>query len=401
MIVVFVHGWGVRTPDYGALPSRLQESLGAATLDIWLSDYISYSDSVTMADLAIAFERARVANFPNARFVAITHSTGGPVLRTWLDTFYRDRDCPLTHLIMLAPANFGSALAQLGKSRLARMKLWFENVEPGEKILDWLELGSPQAWDLNVRWTETNWAERGIRTCVLTGDSIDRKLYDHLNSYTGERGSDGVVRIAAANLNYRILRLRQSAAGNLETITNMGVEPNYFTLIPGASHSGKRLGIMTSAGTAAAVTRFLNEPNLTQSEADIQPKSARSMLIFRVVEANGQPVPDFDLLLTAGPTYSPDHLPRGFFIDRQRNQRAPNMLTYFLDHAAMSRATHWGFRLEPRPSSGPVHFAPAEFRGNLAAVQKLLRPHQTLMVELELTRRIEDRVFRVNQRPVQ
>ena len=48
----------------------------------------------------------------------------------------------MSHLIMLAPANYGSALAQLGKQRLSRIKSWFEGVEPGQGVLDWLELGS-------------------------------------------------------------------------------------------------------------------------------------------------------------------------------------------------------------------------------------------------------------------
>jgi len=35
----------------------------------------------------------------------------------------------------------------------------------------------------------------------LIGQSIDRHFYDQLNPYTGEMGSDGVVRTAGANLN--------------------------------------------------------------------------------------------------------------------------------------------------------------------------------------------------------
>lgn len=31
---------------------------------------------------------------------------------------------------------------------------------------------------------------------MLIGDRPDRSLYDHLNSYTGEDGFDGVVRLA-------------------------------------------------------------------------------------------------------------------------------------------------------------------------------------------------------------
>lgn len=399
MTLIFVHGWGVRKPDYGLLPPRLRQLVsGAVTIDVWLSDYISYSDSVTMADLAVAFERARRANFPAAKFACITHSTGGPVLRTWLDTYFRDGECPLTHLVMLAPPNHGSALAQLGKSRLARMKLWFQGVEPGEQILDWLELGSPQAWDLNVRWAQTNWPERGVSILVLTGAAIDHKLYDHLNSYTGERGSDGVVRTAAANLNYSVLRLRQSESGVLEKIEIRQIEPNFFGVLSGASHSGNRLGIMASEETAVRVAAFLTEPiqtHLKPNQTQSKPNPACCMLIFRVIDSAGQPIPDYDLLLTSGPRYSPDHLPRGFFIDRQRNHRAPNMLTYYLDHAVMSRTRELGFRLEPRPSSGPVHFAPAEFRGDLATVEKLLRPHQTLLVEIECARLIDNRVFQV------
>jgi pimeloyl-ACP methyl ester carboxylesterase len=394
MTVVFVHGWGVRTPDYGPLPQRLRELAGAATLDVWLSDYISYSDSVTMTDLALAFERARQAAFPVTPFACVTHSTGGPVLRTWLDLLYRDRDYPLTHLIMLAPPNHGSALAQLGKSRIARMALWFGGREPGERILDWLELGSPEAWDLNLRWARSNWAARGVRCFVLTGTHVDRKLYDHLNSYTGERGSDGVVRAASANLNYSVLRLRQ-AAGGFETVEKLETEPNFFALLPDASHTGIRSGIMRSANAAARIASLLTEPIPAHSGPETaQNHSKCSILTLRVVDSAGAPVEDFDLLLTAGPHYSPDDLPRGFFIDRQRNSKARNMLTYYFDHAALSQARQLGFRVTARPSSGPVRFTSAEYRG-----ENIFRPHQTLMLEVSLSRRLEDRVFRVTATP--
>lgn len=384
MTVVFVHGWGVRTPDYGPLPQRLRELAGATTLDVWLSDYISYSDSVTMTDLALAFERARQAAFPVAPFACVTHSTGGPVLRTWLDLLYRDRDCPLTHLIMLAPPNHGSALAQLGKSRIARMALWFGGREPGERILDWLELGSPEAWDLNLRWARSHWAARGVLCFVLTGTHIDRKLYDHLNSYTGERGSDGVVRASAANLNYSVLRLRQTPAGGFETAEKLENEPTFFALLPEASHTGTRSGIMRSAEAAVRIARLLNEPTAAHSSpGSAQSGSICSSLTLRVTDSAGAPVEDFDLLLTAGPTYSPDDLPRGFFIDRQRNSKARNMLTYYFDHAALSQARQLGFRITARPSSGPVRYTPGEYRG-----QNIFRPHQTLMLELILHRQL-------------
>jgi hypothetical protein len=104
-------------------------------------------------------------------FACITHSTGGPVVRNWIDLYHRKdlRACPLSHLVMLAPANHGSALAQLGKGRLSRMKFFAGGVEPGERVLDWLELGSEESWELNERWLYYKCSENGLYPFVLTG----------------------------------------------------------------------------------------------------------------------------------------------------------------------------------------------------------------------------------------
>jgi len=96
MKVVFLHGWGVHTPDYGALPNwlkthGLKTQALAEPIEIWLSDYISYSDDVTVPDLALAFEAARQALFPHEKFSCVTHSTGGPLMLEWLDRFGREK----------------------------------------------------------------------------------------------------------------------------------------------------------------------------------------------------------------------------------------------------------------------------------------------------------------------
>jgi hypothetical protein len=97
--------------------------------------------------------------------------------------------CPMGHLVMLAPANHGSALAQLGKGRLSGMKSFIvDGVEPGTGVLDWLELGSSQSWHLNTEWLRYDCVTSGLYPFVLTGQSIDRSLYDNLNSYTARRG---------------------------------------------------------------------------------------------------------------------------------------------------------------------------------------------------------------------
>jgi len=155
MIVVFVHGWGVTdTESYGLLPEALAAQAGGYGLEIaiehiWLGRYINFHDEVSVADVARAFHRALHDQIPDgegiAAFSCITHSTGGPVVREWLQRFYgaeRLGQAPLRHLAMLAPANHGSALAALGKAKVGRLKAWFGGVEPGQRAMDWHCLGS-------------------------------------------------------------------------------------------------------------------------------------------------------------------------------------------------------------------------------------------------------------------
>lgn len=255
MIVIFVHGWSVtNTNTYGALPQWLESQSNDGVLDIqvgniYLGRYISFADTITIDDIARAFDQAvrdEIADQlrDGERFACITHSTGGPVVRKWMDLYFKSdlAKCPLSHLVMLAPSNHGSALAQLGKSRLSRIKSFFEGMEPGQHVLDWLELGSDMSWQLNESWLDYDCPANGIYPFVLTGQKIDRQLYDALNSYTGEAGSDGVVRVAAANMNYSLLKLHQAGTNgeNLVVSKMTRSKPMALGVLPECSHSGKK-----------------------------------------------------------------------------------------------------------------------------------------------------------------
>src|SRR5580765_7420232 len=153
--VVFVHGWSVQsTSTYGQLPERLvteakKRNWPLRVRHVLLAKYVSFSDEVTVDDIARGLDHALRTELAdllarNERFACITHSTGGPVVRHWwYQNYIRPSvsPCPVSHLVMLAPANFGSALAQLGKARVGRLKAWVDGVEPGTGVLDWLELG--------------------------------------------------------------------------------------------------------------------------------------------------------------------------------------------------------------------------------------------------------------------
>lgn len=406
LIIVFVHGWSVtNTNSYGGLPVRLQNEAKARGLNfetkhLFLSRYISFHDEVRLSDVSRAFRTAvedelRDLLDGGRRFVCITHSTGGPVIRDWWHRYYdgvqRSGVCPMSHLVMLAPANHGSALAQLGKGRISRLKSWFGGVEPGEGILDWLELGSGDAWDLNSRWIErggNSIAANGVLPFVLTGQSIDRKFYDHLNTYTGESGSDGVVRVASANLESRMILLeqqlpkrrsgatRQAAAPALNVTRVTAGAKSALRVVRGAAHSGKRKGIMRGVHVDAghnkggdlvdavleciAVKSRADYRKLAKKHSDDTDSVQRderleiedrlllrdahfihdrySMVTFRVSDDHDYPIRDFDLLLTGGKDSDPNKLPRGFFMDRQLNRVNRNTLTYYFNYDIMAGA---------------------------------------------------------------
>ena len=97
--LVFVHGWSVTNlSTYGQLPLRLKAEAARSGLDltvreIWLGQYVSFHDEVRLPDISRAFQAAvtkQLADLITAggRFICITHSTGGPVVRDWWQRYY-------------------------------------------------------------------------------------------------------------------------------------------------------------------------------------------------------------------------------------------------------------------------------------------------------------------------
>lgn len=452
MRIVFVHGWSVsNTNTYGGLPEALAKhapaSLAVEVQHLYLAKYVSFADEVSVEDIARGMQHAIEAEVrpklaAGERFACITHSTGGPVVRKWIDLVYRGTlsTCPMGHLVMLAPANHGSALAQLGKGRLSRMKsLIADGVEPGTGVLDWLELGSSQSWDLNAEWLGYDCVTSGLFPFVLTGQSIDRSLYDNLNSYTDEAGSDGVVRAAAANLNYGKIRMVQREDQLVLDDEHVSL-PTAFGVLPGLAHSGEKIGIMRSvkptgprthptlkwtlkclgvdsADSYAAVSAELATLTAETQEKERVEEVTRgflftrtfytdrySMLVLRLRDDRGNTLKDYDLLFTAGAKYDPNHLPAGFFVDRQRNSITPGTLTYYVNHDKLVPSDpkdpmkgKFGLKVVARPSEGFAYYTVAEYRGTFEELSGYLKPNQTLMIDIVLERHVTEGVFRLTQ----
>lgn len=456
--LVFIHGYSVTSFEtYGQLPLRLkkeatQRGLSLSVNDVFLTRYISFRDEIDLSDLARALEHAVATSLnPDQPYVFISHSTGGPLVRLWWKMFYQDldRNCPMTHFIMLAPANHGSALAQLGKSKLSRLKNFLEGIEPGQGVLNWLELGSAASIELNTSWIKTGKkyiSSAGVFPFVITGQSIDRKMYDHINSYTGETGSDGVIRAASANLNSSYIKLIQKGE-QLVLDETYNAAPSAFKIVNYKSHSGDKMGIMRSIGADTKhaeelvddifscmavsqkseydklVDRFHQQTRINQEKMRVETEEQVfgtkhyvhdicSQVIVIIKDDCGHPVNDFDLVFT-GENDEPDLLPEGFLKDRQVNTVNRNVLSFYFnfdrmygceavtlaDNTVVRKAqkglTRFGIKLLPRPNEGFVRYAPCAISGTIDLLKQVIQQNSTTIVEIVLSRLLSNQSLNI------
>jgi pimeloyl-ACP methyl ester carboxylesterase len=208
--VAIIHGWSDTSKSFLGLRDFLAAN-GYEARQVWLGDYISMEDDVRVEDAARRMHSVvqdligkGVLQVP---FDLIVHSTGGLVAREWIVSHYPDgQGCPVKRLVMLAPANFGSKLASLGKSMIGRVaKGWNNWFQTGTEMLRALELASPYQWQLARRdLLDADGAGTGpygagkVWPFVIVGS---RGYSGGMRQIVNENGSDGTVRVAAANLN--------------------------------------------------------------------------------------------------------------------------------------------------------------------------------------------------------
>src|SRR5437867_830997 len=87
--VIILHGWSDSSDSFRSLAGWLEQN-GFNVIDIYLGDYLSMNDEITLTDLGVAFERALAEkNIAQNRFSfdVIVHSTGGLVIREYLRQF--------------------------------------------------------------------------------------------------------------------------------------------------------------------------------------------------------------------------------------------------------------------------------------------------------------------------
>lgn len=197
--------------------------------DVYLLNYASMDDHTIFEDFADKLDEDYDKLFDGERIDIACHSTGALVVRLWLMLRYRrqrlagaPRRSPVEHLLMFAPANFGSDLAKMGQSFLGKFRSTFFNahvkegdfLESGKHVLQGLEPASPFQWDLSAQdlhgesYFDPALGEENV--CLPFVFAAGRG-YGGLQARVIEArrkpGTDGTVRICGTSLNTRKCRV--------------------------------------------------------------------------------------------------------------------------------------------------------------------------------------------------
>lgn len=343
--VLFLHGWSGDTTSYGKIPELLQNE-GYSVIELFLGQYTSGDDMLSIDDYSIAMEHA--VNDPKNNihkpFDIVIHSTGALIVRKWLSDYHKNATAsPVRNFIMAAPANNGSRLAGYGK------KLpW----DWGNKVLYALELGSAYTWNLNWDWMNNQLQNSipGIKLFHLQGlrNDIDfPKLIEKIDNFFHvdipgfeESGSDNTVRFCAANLNMKGIKLKVNEtiqAGAIKQINDIPV-----IVFPDKSHFGSKHGILASIENQndpvyQTIITILSGDNPVSSPNDSFPLF--SMLNIRVVDQLGNPVEDFITRFYFGKENETDQIQ---IVHRYENKETD---CFYLQFKNVSQITQFGFRI--------------------------------------------------------
>jgi hypothetical protein len=223
--LLILHGYSDGATSFTGLRDFFQAN-GYARDDVFLLNYASMDDQSQFSDFADKLDEDYEKLFAGERIDIACHSTGSLVVRLWLDLHYaRQRAAgrsrprsPAKHLLMFAPANFGSDLAEMGQSFLGKFRSTFFNsnrkpgdfLESGKFVLQGLEPASPFQWDLSSRdlhgdgfFNPDLGDDNVCYPIVLAAGKGYSGLQARIVRDRKKPGTDGTVRICGTSLNTR------------------------------------------------------------------------------------------------------------------------------------------------------------------------------------------------------
>ncbi len=266
--------------------------------NVYVLDYASMDDEATFKDFADKLDDDYNRIFSGERIDVACHSTGSLVVRSWLALRRETQkelnlplDCPVEHLLMFAPANFGSDLAKLGQSFLGKVRSTFFNsnrrpedfLESGKAVLQGLEPASPFQWDLSEYdlWQDNYFNPKSPSNLICypfifaAGNNYGGSFEARILKNRAKPGTDGTVRICGTSLNSR--KLMVSFEGGKPATrwypeTKFGAMP--FAVFDGFNHGSMidpdQKGYSEASGPGSLIAEALKVDNLQRYETMVR-----------------------------------------------------------------------------------------------------------------------------------
>jgi hypothetical protein len=224
--LLILHGYSDGATSFTGLRDFFLAN-GYARDDVFLLNYASMDDQSQFSDFADKLDEDYEKRFAGERIDVACHSTGSLVARLWLDLHYRRQRgagktkprSPVKRLLMFAPANFGSDLAEMGQSFLGKFRSTFFNsnrkpgdfLESGKFVLQGLEPASPFQWELSSRdlhgegFFNPQLGDQNVcYPFVFAAGKGYGGLQARIVKDRKKPGTDGTVRICGTSLNTRM-----------------------------------------------------------------------------------------------------------------------------------------------------------------------------------------------------
>ena len=243
--LLIVHGYSDGSTSFTGLADYFIKEKLFRKKDIYFVNYSSMDDEASFRDFADKLNDDYNRICPDFEPIdVVCHSTGALVTRSWLVMHFirnkkygMNRPCPVRHLLMFAPANFGSDLAAMGQSFLGKTRTTFFNkhshksdfMESGKAILQGLEPASPFQWELShydlhgkqgAYFNPSNNEEHRCYPFIFAAGYSYSGLQARLLKKRAKPGTDGTVRISGTSLNTRKCRFSFDGKTTIQWIEN-------------------------------------------------------------------------------------------------------------------------------------------------------------------------------------
>jgi hypothetical protein len=293
--MLIVHGYSDGSVSFTKLRDYFIDQRLYEKENVYVLDYASMDDEATFKDFADKLDDDYSRIFNGERIDVACHSTGALVVRSWLALRRETQrqlnlmlDCPVEHLLMFAPANFGSDLAKLGQSFLGKVRSTFFNsnrrpedfLESGKAVLQGLEPASPFQWGLSEYdlWQDNYFNPKSPSNLICypfifaAGNNYGGSFEARILKNRAKPGTDGTVRICGTSLNSRKLMVcfeEGKPVTRWYPETKFGAMP--FAVFDGFNHGSMinpdQKGFSDAGGPGPLITEALKVDSLARYEA--------------------------------------------------------------------------------------------------------------------------------------